>query len=125
MVAPPFSAVAPPPDPPWNLRFTLRAPTRWAVAVAVGVCCVGEDELDDELDDDEEEDDEEDDEEEEDDEPMNEADEETPLEEELGDGEGVDGVGDPLVMVAPTTPAPVPVPPPGAPLLRGLPAGLL
>lgn len=72
---------------------------------------MGDDEDDDEEDD---EDEDEDDDEEDDDEPppMNDTEDETPLDEKLGDGDGVDGVGDPrMVTVAPTT--------------CGLPAGLL
>lgn len=107
----------------------MRPPTKWAVAVGVVICCcfccccVGDDELDDVLDDDddddeeEDEDDDDDEEEEDDDEeppPINEADDETPLDEELGDGDGVDGVGEPRVMVAPLV----------APIPDGLPAGL-
>jgi len=102
---PPAGTAAP--APPWNFRPTLRAV---AVGVIICCCCVGDEELDDELEDDDDEEDEDDDEEP----PINEVDNETPLDEELGDGDGVDGVGEPRVMVAPVV----------APIPDGLPAGL-
>lgn len=88
--------------------------------MAANKCCVAvaavaadvDDVDDDDEDDDEDEEDDEDDDDDDEPPPMNDTEDETPLDEELGDGDGVDGVGDPrMVTVAPTT--------------FGLPAGLL
>lgn len=83
-----------------------------AVAVVAAAAAVVDGDDDDDEDDDEDEEDDEDDDDDDEPPPMKDTDDETPLDEELGDGDGVDGVGDPrMVTVAPTT--------------FGLPAGLL